>query len=145
MSPVPTEPCSLTAGYAPASSASHRAVTTVGRRPAPPTEAPVRADREHRAHLALGQLVADRASVAAQQAQAVVGGGLGGHVLAAVGADAGGAAVDPAPGGDLPRSVPGPVHAVHGVRAGDRAGARMGEADHVGDREAVAVEHDDRL
>lgn len=36
MSPVPTEPNSLTTGYAPLSSASHSAVTTVGRSPAPP-------------------------------------------------------------------------------------------------------------
>lgn len=36
MSPVPTEPNSFTTGWAPLSSASHSAVTTVGRSPAPP-------------------------------------------------------------------------------------------------------------
>lgn len=36
ISPVPTDPNSFTTGYAPVSSASQSAVTTVGRSPAPP-------------------------------------------------------------------------------------------------------------
>lgn len=49
---------------------------------------------EHGTDLAGGQRVTDGPGVAAQQAQPVIGGGLGGHALVAIGADPGGPSVD---------------------------------------------------
>ena len=143
MSPVPTEPNSLTTGYAPVSSASHSAVTTAGPQARAAREQLVGADGEHGADLAGGQLVADRAGVAAQQPQAVVGCRVGRHGLVPVGADAGGTAVDPAGRGELAGGVPGRLDALHRLGAGDGPGRAVGEPDDVRDRQAAAVEDHD--
>ncbi len=103
----------------------------------------VRADREHRPYFPGREFVADRAGVAAQQSQAVLGGGLGGHVLVPVGADAGRAPVDAAGRGDLAGRVPGLGRALHRVGAGDRPGVPVGEPDDIGDAEADPVEDDE--
>lgn len=81
------------------------------------------------------------AGVAAQQAQAVLGGGLGGHVLVPVGADAGGAAVDATGGCDLPGGVPGLLDALHRLGAGNGARGPVGEPHDVADTRAAPVEH----
>ena len=74
---------------------------------------------EHGADLAGGQRVADRAGVAAQQPQSVVGVG-GPDVLRTVGADAGAAAVDPAGGGEAAGGLPGFLGAGEGLGVGGR-------------------------
>lgn len=103
----------------------------------------VGADGEHGPDLPGGQFLADGAGVAAQQAQPVFGGRLGGHVLVPVGADAGGAAVDAAGGGDLAGGVPGLGHPLRRVGAGDRPCGPVGEARDVGDAEGDPVEDDE--
>lgn len=81
-------------------------------------------------------------AAAAQQTEAVSGGGLGGHVLVPVGADAGGAAVDASGRGDLPGGVPGLLGAFHGLGPGDRPRSTVGEAHDVRDAEPDTVEDD---
>ncbi len=108
----------------------------------PSREQLIGADGEHGPDLPGGQFLADGSRVAAQQAQTVFGGGVGGHVLVPVGAHAGGAAVDAAGRGDEPGGVPGLLGTLHGVGRGDRPRGSLGEAYDVLDAEPDPVEDD---
>ncbi len=100
----------------------------------------VGADGEHRADLPGGEFPAHGAGVAAQQAQTVPGGGLGGHVLVPVRTHTGGAAVH-APGRrDLPGGVPGLLRPPHRLGRGDRPRGPVGEAHDVLDSEGSPVQ-----